>query len=59
MLVEILKLVNEELLCQEAILSNIILVCKVLLISVSIILIAAGAELVFHLAGAFKKEEEK
>jgi hypothetical protein len=59
MLFEILKLVNEELLYQGVILSNITLVYKVLLISANILLVAAGAGLVFHLAGAFKKEEEK
>ena len=59
MLVEILKLVNEELLCSEVILSNITLVCKVLLISVSIILISAGAIAASCLMGVSKKEEEK
>jgi hypothetical protein len=59
MLFEILKLVNEELLYQGVILSNITLVYKVLLISVSIILIAAGAIAASCLMRAFRKEEEK
>jgi hypothetical protein len=58
-LVEILKLVNEELLYSEIILSDMMLVYKVLIVSANILLIAAVAINTSRFVWALKKEEEK